>query len=66
LDQKIYTNPFYFGTEKLYLRIQIARISQSTSIVPKGLYRFPEEGGDREIEDNTPEEGDIVQPSTGQ
>ena len=27
LDQKIYTNPFYFGTEKLYLRVQIARIS---------------------------------------
>lgn len=27
LDKKIYTNPFYFGNEKLYLRVQISRIA---------------------------------------
>lgn len=62
LDAKIYTNPFYFGTEKIYLRSQIARITQSTNLVPKGLYRFQEEN-DREVEDNAPEEGEIVKPS---
>ena len=62
LDQKIFTNPFYFESEKAYLRAQIARISFSTTLVPKGLYRFQEEN-DREIEDNLPEEGDLVKPS---
>jgi len=63
LDHKIYTNPFYFGTENVYLRAQIARITHSTTLVPKGLYKFNEEN-DREIEDNTPEEGEIVKPTT--
>lgn len=63
LDNKIFTNPFYFGTEMVYLRAQIARISHSTTLVPKGLLKFNEEN-DREIEDNTPEEGDIVKPLT--
>ena len=40
LDAKIFTNPFYFETEKTYLRAQIARITQSTTLVPKGLYKF--------------------------
>lgn len=65
LDQKIYSNPFYFGTEKLYLRAQIARIAQSTNLVPRGLHRLQEEN-DREIEDNQPEEGEIVKPTTAQ
>ena len=34
-------------------------------MVPKGLYRFQEEN-DREIEDNTPEEGEIVKPTVQQ
>jgi len=58
LEQKIYTNPFYFETEKVYLRAQISRIAFSTTLVPKGLFRFQEEN-DREIEENTPEEGEI-------
>ena len=62
LDEKIFTNPFYFETEKIYLRAQIARITQSTNIVPSGLYRENEENK-REIEENTPEEGEIVKPS---
>jgi radial spoke head protein 4/6 len=40
LDQKIFTNPFYDNTEKVYLRAQIARIAHSTTLVPKGLFRF--------------------------
>jgi len=31
--------------------------------VPKGLYRFVEETNEREIEDNAPEEGEIVKPT---
>ena len=34
LERTIYTNPFFFGKEKHYLRAQIARISHSTSLAP--------------------------------
>ena len=63
LDRTIHTNPFFFGKEKNYLRAQIARISHSTTLAPAGLFRFAEDST-RDIEDNTPEEGDIVLPST--
>lgn len=63
IDRKIYTNPFYFESEKIYLRAQIARISASTTLIPKGLYRFVEEST-RDIEENTPEEGELEKPST--
>ena len=63
LNSKIYTNPFFFETEKFYLRAQIARISLSTTLCPKGLFRTVEESV-RDIEDNTPEEGEIVKPTT--
>jgi hypothetical protein len=59
LNAKIYTNPFYFETEKVLLRAQISRITNSTTLVPKGLFRFVEETKEREIEDNAPEEGEI-------
>jgi hypothetical protein len=59
LNAKIFTNPFYFDSEKVLLRAQISRIVNSTTLVPKGLYRFVEETKEREIEDNTPEEGEI-------
>jgi radial spoke head protein 4A len=48
LEKKIYTNPPFEGTEKNYLRAQIARISHSTALYPKGLYKVDEEN-DREI-----------------
>ena len=51
LNAKIYTNPYYFDSEKVLLRAQIARIANSTTLVPKGLYRFVEETKEREIED---------------
>jgi len=50
-------------TERFYLRAQIARISHSTTICPKGLFRLTEDNP-KEIEDNAPEEGEIVLPST--
>lgn len=43
LNRKIITNPFYFKTEKEYLRSVIARISFSTTIVPKGVYKLDED-----------------------
>jgi Radial spokehead-like protein len=48
------------------LRAQIQRITSSTTLVPKGLFRFVEETKEREIEDNTPDEGEIQKPSTEQ
>lgn len=38
LERTIYTNPFFFGKEKHYLRAQIARISHSTTLCPKGIF----------------------------
>ncbi len=45
------------------MRAQISRINHSTTLAPKGLYKIVEDN-DREIEDNTPEEGAIKMPST--
>lgn len=65
LERTIHTNPFFFGKEKHYLRAQIARISFSTSLCPVGLFRLQEENP-RDIEENAPEEGEIVLPTTNQ
>ena len=40
LERTIFTNPYFFGKEKHYLRAQIARISFSTSLCPVGLFRL--------------------------
>lgn len=61
LEKPIYTNPYFFGQEKHYLRAQIARIVHSTSIVPAQLYKVTEDN-DKEIEDVESEEPII--PST--
>lgn len=58
LERKIYTNPFFFGLEKHYLRAQIARISHSTTIIPKGLYKTVEDS-EKEIEEFVPDEGEL-------
>lgn len=63
LERTIYTNPYFFGKEKDYLRAQIARISHSTTLTPRGAWRFKEDSN-REIEENAPEEGDMVMPTT--
>lgn len=36
LERPIYTNPFFFGQEKHYLRAQIARIMHTTTLFPRG------------------------------
>lgn len=63
LNRKIVTNPFYGKTEAFYLRAQIARIAMATTLAPKGIYRLNEDDKNV-IEENTPEEGPIVPPST--
>jgi radial spoke head protein 4A len=62
LERDIFTNPFFFGKEKVYLRAQIARIVHSTVIIPKGVMRTVEDN-ERETEENAPEEGEMVYPS---
>lgn len=49
LERKIITNPYFFGQEKHYLRAQIARITHSTTIMPKGLHKLTEDNP-KEIE----------------
>ena len=65
LERQIYTNPFFFKSEKFYLRAQICRIYHSTSLCPKGLFRLVEDQP-RDIEDNLPEEGELVLPTTNE
>lgn len=65
LNRKIVTNPFYFKTEKEYLRSTIARISFSTTLVPKGVYRLVEDNPN-DIEENVPDEGPIPVPTTSE
>ena len=63
MKRKIFTNPYFFGEERHYLRAQIARISHSTLLTAKGLWRTKEEAK-REVEENAPEEGEIPLPAT--
>ena len=63
LTREIHTNPYFFGREENYLRAQIARISASTTLSPKGMFRFVEDSV-RDIEENTPEDGELEAPST--
>lgn len=65
MNRSIFTNPFFAGQEKHYLRSQIARIIHSTGLIPKGIQKLVEDSP-RETEENTPEEGDLVWPSTTQ
>jgi len=63
LEKKIITNPFFFKREKNFLRAQISRISFSTTLAPKGVFKTNEENP-KEIEDNVPEGGSVQIPST--
>ena len=63
LNRKIITNPFYFKTEKEYLRAVIARISFSTTLIPKGVYRTVEDN-QNEIEENANDDGQVKVPTT--
>ena len=52
LDREIVTNPYYFKTEKHYLRAQISRIHHATKLVPKGQHKVT----DREEKSEQPYE----------
>lgn len=47
-EASMVTNPYFAGKEKELLRAQIARITQTTSIVPKGYFK-KQEDSEREI-----------------
>ena len=67
LESNIYTNPFYFEKEKVYLRAQIARINQSTQLTVKNIYKLDPENP-REVVDNIAEgeEGPPPRPTNTQ
>ena len=51
LDRRIITNPFFKEKENKLLRAQIARISASTTLLPKGVKKVVVEGeGDEAVE----------------
>jgi hypothetical protein len=66
LERKIFTNPFFEGQEKHYLRAQIARVTHSTTLLPKGIMKATEDSETREIEAVEAEEGQNLIPSTTQ
>lgn len=72
LDRPITTNPFYFKTERTFLRAQISRIHHSTKLVPVGRHRIVEREEKSElpfdVEVNQPEDPDqpVPTPSTEQ
>lgn len=49
---QIHSFPSFPGTEKNYLRAQIARISASTHISPVGFFTFGEEDEEKEMEED--------------
>lgn len=55
VDAEVVSNPHFTGKEKDLLRAQIARITQTTSIIPTGYYKMQEDG-EREIVDIPEEE----------
>jgi len=46
LNEKLMTYPAFPGLEKHYLKAQIARITHSTELAPKGLYKLNDEKED--------------------
>ncbi|CAK1583968.1 unnamed protein product [Parnassius mnemosyne] len=79
LDAEVQTFPPFEGTERHYLRAQIARIAAATSISPQGFYTFGsgeeeedidmEEAGDMNFNQNPFYQGhtikDLVDPELG-
>lgn len=65
LERQIFTNPFFEGQEKHYLRAQIARIHHATTLTWKGQLKPTEDSETREIEPNQDDEGnDPKAPAT--
>ena len=68
LEREIYTNPFFFGKEKHYLRAQLSRIQYSTTLQPKGVAKLEEDETADRLFLVVPNEGEedkpFVMPST--
>lgn len=62
LEEEILTYPDFPGTEKNYLRAQIARISAGTQISPLGFFTF---GGGDMGEEEEEEEAEEEEPGGG-
>uniref|UniRef100_A0A7S1KN70 Radial spokehead-like protein n=1 Tax=Percolomonas cosmopolitus TaxID=63605 RepID=A0A7S1KN70_9EUKA len=54
LDSPIESHPPFPGTEREYLRAQIARISSATAIAPKGLMKILSDDDEEEEEEDGP------------
>jgi hypothetical protein len=65
LDAEVVSNPYFKGKEKDLLRAHIARITQATTVVPKGLF-IKAEGSEKEIQEATAEEGKKLMPNFDQ
>ena len=70
LERPIFTNPFFFGKEKHYLRAQLSRIIHSTTLLPVGVMKLEEDEGAERLFNVVPNEGEedkpFVMPTTSQ
>lgn len=70
LERPIFTNPFFFGKEKHYLRAQLSRIIHSTTLLPVGVMKLEEDEGAERLFQVVPNEGEedkpFVMPTTNQ
>jgi len=70
LERPIFTNPFFFGKEKHYLRAQLSRIIHSTTLLPAGVMKLDEDPDAERGFQATPNEGEedkpFVMPTTCQ
>ncbi|XP_011878263.1 PREDICTED: radial spoke head protein 6 homolog A [Vollenhovia emeryi] len=61
LETPIHSFPPFPGTEKNYLRAQIARISATTHVSPIGFFTFRGEDEDEEIEEERKEKEELLE-----
>ncbi|XP_066585645.1 radial spoke head protein 6 homolog A [Prorops nasuta] len=61
LDSKIHSYPLFPGTERNYLRAQIARISAATQVSPIGFYTFGGLDEEEEIAEDFPQTDELTE-----
>ena len=62
LERPIFTNPFFFGKEKHYLRAQLSRIIHSTTLLPVGVMKLEEDENAERLFNVVPNEGEEDKP----
>ena len=62
LEREIFTNPFFFGKEKHFLRAQLSRMSHSTSLQPAGVSKLEEDEAAERGFNVVPNEGEEDKP----